>query len=124
MTALLPTALLPQSSRRTSGRTKGGRIGASRQAIWQAFPNLACFAPNISKESFGGFVRFQGVTSPKNLNDVPPNFFVAPASLQPCSRRLRAAFRHSRATRVRTRTAVRVILRCRLVSDAFMAEQA
>ena len=96
MTALLPTALLPMSSRRTSGRSKGGGIEANRQALWQAFPNLACFAPNISKESFGGFVRFQGVTSPKNLNDVPPNFFVAPASLQPYSRRLRAVFRRPR----------------------------
>ena len=85
--------LLPQSSRRTAARSKGGGIEADRQAFWQAFPNLACFAPSISKECFGGFVGFQGVASPKNLNDVPPNFFVAPASLQPYSRRLRAVFR-------------------------------
>jgi hypothetical protein len=61
--------------------------------FFQAFPNFRLFSPNISKESFGGFVGFQGVTSPKSLNDVPPNFFVVPASLQPYSRRLRAVFR-------------------------------
>src|SRR5277367_2006154 len=85
--------LLPQFGRRTAARSKGGGIEADRQAFWQAFPNLACFAPSISKECFGGFVGFQGVASPKNLNDVPPNFFVAPASLQLYSRRLRAVFR-------------------------------
>ena len=84
---------MPRPSRRTAARSKRGGIEADRQAFWQAFPNLACFAPSISKECFGGFVGFQGVASPKNLNDVPPNFFVAPASLQPYSRRLRAVFR-------------------------------
>jgi hypothetical protein len=103
---LIAYCLLPQSSRRTAARSKRGGIEADRQAFWQAFPNLACLAPSISKECFGGFVGFQGVTSPKNLNDVPPNFFVAPASLQPYSRRLRAIFRRPWITRVRSRSAV------------------
>jgi hypothetical protein len=61
-------------------------------AFFQAFPNPGCFAPSFSKQIFGRFVGFQGVASLKNLNDVSPNFFVAPASLQPYSRRHRAAF--------------------------------
>jgi hypothetical protein len=32
------------------------------QAFLQAFPNLGCFAPSFSKDSFGGFVGFQVVT--------------------------------------------------------------
>jgi len=36
------------------------------QAFWQAFPNLSCFAPRISKQFFGDFVEFQGVTRVKN----------------------------------------------------------
>src|SRR5271155_5963402 len=39
---------------------------AGLQAFLQAFPNLGCFAPRISKESFGGFVEFQRVTRAKN----------------------------------------------------------
>jgi hypothetical protein len=35
-------------------------------AVLQAFPNLACFRPSFSKESFGGFVEVQGVASPQN----------------------------------------------------------
>src|ERR1700722_8309696 len=40
---------------------------ADLQAFWQAFPKLACFCPRISKEIFGGFVRFQMVTRVANL---------------------------------------------------------
>ncbi len=63
----LPTAprLLPQSSRRTSGRSKGDGIEASRQAR-QAFPNLACFCSKYFQRKLWRFcVKFQGVTSPK-----------------------------------------------------------
>jgi hypothetical protein len=75
------------------GSEGGGTKAAASQAFLQAFPNLGCFRPSFSKQSFGRFVGFQGVASLKNLNDVSPNFFVAPASLQPYSRRHRAAFR-------------------------------
>jgi hypothetical protein len=81
---------------------------ANLLGFFQAFPNPGCFAPSFSKQIFGRFVGFQGVASLKNLNDVSSNFFVAPASLQPYSRRHRAAFRRlapkadgrSRAVRV------------------------
>ena len=63
------------------------------QAFLQAFPNLSCFCPSFSKESFGGFVGFQGVTRPPNHKGPSPNFFVAPASFRPRSRRRRAALR-------------------------------
>jgi hypothetical protein len=60
----------------------------------QAFPKLGCLAPSFSKQIFGRFVGFQGVASLKNLNDVSLQiFWAAPASLQPYSRRHRAAFR-------------------------------
>ena len=39
-----------------------GEIMAGHLAFLQAFPNLACFSPSFSKQSFGGFVGFQGVT--------------------------------------------------------------
>jgi len=74
----------------------GGRCGgivADLQAFGQAFPKLACFGPRISKEIFGGFVGFQGVTRVPNLKSPLPNLFAAPASFWTHFRRHRAAFR-------------------------------
>jgi hypothetical protein len=34
----------------------------------QAFPNLSCFSPSFSKDSFGGFVPFQCLAIDKNKN--------------------------------------------------------
>jgi hypothetical protein len=65
-------------------------------AFFQAFPNPGCFAPSFSKQIFGRFVGLQGVASLKNLNDVSPNFFVAPASF---SRIPDAIAPHSAASR-------------------------
>jgi hypothetical protein len=39
-------------------RNNGGQLG-----FFQAFPNLGLFSPSFSKESFGGFLGFQGVAS-------------------------------------------------------------
>ena len=50
------------------------------QAFCQAFPNLACFRPRISKHSFGRFVGFQGVTRVPNPKCPSPNFFASPAA--------------------------------------------
>src|SRR5271170_526197 len=50
------------------------------QAFWQAFPNLGCFCPRISKDSFGGFVGFQRVTRVPNPKCPPPNFFASAAA--------------------------------------------
>jgi hypothetical protein len=69
----------------------GGMMAASK-AFLQAFPNLACFPPRISKESFGGFLGFQGVTRVKNPKCPSPNFFAAPASFWSHCRRHRAMF--------------------------------
>jgi hypothetical protein len=49
-------------------------------AFLQAFPNLACFAPSFSKQSFGGFVGFQGVASLQNPKCGTPNFLPLPPS--------------------------------------------
>jgi hypothetical protein len=54
------------ASRRASSVANGapasrGRVPASK-FFFQTFPNLGLFSPRISKESFGGFVGFQGVT--------------------------------------------------------------
>jgi hypothetical protein len=75
---------------------KGGGIKTGLQAFLQAFPNLSCFRPSFSKESFGGFVGFQGVTRPPNLKAPLPNFFVRLPSFLPHSRRRRAALRRRR----------------------------
>jgi hypothetical protein len=48
--------------------------------FFQAFPNLRLFSPNISKESFGGFVGFQGVARVANRKSAFPNLFAASAS--------------------------------------------
>ena len=40
----------------------------------QGFPNLACFSPSFSKDSFGDFVGFQGVTRAQNQKCPHPNF--------------------------------------------------
>jgi hypothetical protein len=50
------------------------------QAFFQAFPNFACFAPSFSKDFFGRFVRFQGVTIDPNPKGPFPNFLAAAAS--------------------------------------------
>src|SRR5271156_1483622 len=54
---------------------------AGLQTLLQAFPNLGCFCPRISKESLGGFVGFQEVTRVKNPKSPFPNFFAALALL-------------------------------------------
>src|SRR5277367_5902328 len=43
------------------GREQPRRNKGTLQAFFQASPKIACFAPSFSKESFGGFVGFQGV---------------------------------------------------------------
>jgi hypothetical protein len=66
---------------------------AASKALWQAFPNLSCFSPRISKQSFGGFVEFQRVTRVKNSKRPSPNFFAALASLWSYFWRRPVAFR-------------------------------
>ena len=53
------------------------------QAFCQAFPNLGCFCPRISKDSFGGFVGFQRVTRVPNPKCPSPNFFASAGSQNP-----------------------------------------
>jgi hypothetical protein len=60
--------------RRGEGRKTGG-IKAASKPFLQAFPNLGCFRPRISKDSFGGFLGFQWVTRGKNPKCVPSKFF-------------------------------------------------
>jgi hypothetical protein len=71
---------------------EAGGMTAASKAFWQAFPNPACFPPRISKESFAGFVGFQGVTRVKNTKCPSPNFFAAPASFWSHFWRHRATF--------------------------------
>ena len=47
-------------------------------ALFQAFPKLACFSTSFSKQSFGGFVRFQGVASLQNPSARTSNFLPLP----------------------------------------------
>src|SRR5271170_3181790 len=60
---------------------------AASKLFLQAFPNLACFCPSFSKESFGRFVGFQGVASLPNRKCGLSKSFVAacplPATFQP-----------------------------------------
>src|SRR5271156_6079226 len=63
------------------------------QAFCQAFPNLGCFCPRISKDSFGGFVGFQRVTREKIQSVLLQIFSPARASFWTHSRRRGAAFR-------------------------------
>ena len=63
---------------RSLGRpSKGGGMRAASQAFLQAFPNLGCFCPSFSKESFGRFVGFQGVASLPNRKCGLSKSFVA-----------------------------------------------
>ena len=64
-----------------------GRIGAAKrgsgarhrlQAFLQAFPNLGCFSPSFSKESFGRFVGFQWVARLPNPKCPLPNILLSP----------------------------------------------
>ena len=71
----------------TRWRNNGGL-----QTFLQTFPNLTCFSPSFSKESFGGFVKFQRVTrvpNPKspfpNFSSLPPPFGLVPNALAPHS---------------------------------------
>jgi hypothetical protein len=50
-------------SRASAHRAEGGEIMARLLAFFQAFPKSGSFSPSFSKESFGGFVGFQGVAS-------------------------------------------------------------
>ena len=70
-----------------SGRNDGGL-----QSFLATFPSPACFPPRISKESFGGFVGFQGVTRVKNPKCPSSKFFWAPASFWSHCWRHRATF--------------------------------
>jgi hypothetical protein len=84
----------PSSDPREAPRVGNGSGGIKPdlQAFWQAFPNLGCFRPSISKDSFGGFLGFQWVTRAKNPKSLLPNFFAAPASFRTPFRRHNAAF--------------------------------
>jgi hypothetical protein len=44
-------------------------------------PNFPSFLPNFSKDSFGGFVEYQGLTRLKKHFDAIPNFFLRPAPI-------------------------------------------
>jgi hypothetical protein len=55
-------SLLGDPAREQQWRNKG-----TLQAFFQAFPKIACFAPSFSKQSFGGFVEFQGITRLPNV---------------------------------------------------------
>ena len=58
-----------EMQRRRAGNGNGNGNGgtmADLQAFWQAFPNLGCFCPRISKESFGDVGGFQGLTRDTN----------------------------------------------------------
>ena len=74
--------------RRGRERERGmGRLGAAKrgsgarhrlQAFLQAFPNLGCFPPSFSKESFGRFVGFQWVARLPNPKCPHPNILLSP----------------------------------------------
>ncbi len=87
------------------GSGRCGEMMADLQAFGQAFPKLACFRPRISKQIFGGFVRFQGVTRVPNLKSLLPNFFAAPASFWTHFPAPPGRFPPTRAARGRTRSA-------------------
>ena len=57
----------PARSEAAGGRSQRWRNKGALQAFFQASPKLACFAPSFSKQSFGGFVGFQGVTRLPNV---------------------------------------------------------
>jgi hypothetical protein len=52
----------PARSEAAGGRSQRWRNKGTLQAFFQAPPKLSCFAPSLSKQIFGGFVGFQGVT--------------------------------------------------------------
>src|SRR5271163_2434125 len=51
---------------------------ATAKLFWRAFPNLACFSPRISKESFGYFGEFQGLTRGSKPKGSISKFFRGP----------------------------------------------
>jgi hypothetical protein len=51
---------------------------AASKLFLQAFPNLGCFCPSFSKESFGRFVGFQGVARLPNPKCPLPNILLSP----------------------------------------------
>src|SRR6201998_203531 len=57
----------PARSETAGGRSQRRRNKGALQAFFQASPKLACFAPSLSKQNFGGFVGFQGVTRFPNV---------------------------------------------------------
>ena len=79
--------------RRGRERERGmGRLGAAKrgsgarrrlQAFLQAFPNLGCFSPSFSKESFGRFVGFQWVARLPNPMSPLPNILLSLGSKNP-----------------------------------------
>ena len=79
---------------RSSGRfQKCGGTRAASKLFLQAFPNLGCFCPSFSKESFGRFVGFQGVASLLNRKCGLSKSFVAARPFRPPSCRPRTTFR-------------------------------
>ncbi|MFZ0204939.1 MAG: hypothetical protein WAL59_02220, partial [Roseiarcus sp.] len=46
----------PARSEAAGGRSQRWRNKGALQAFFQASPKLACFAPSLSKQIFGGFV--------------------------------------------------------------------
>ena len=98
---------------RQRARRRGGLSGQTRwrnngglQTFLQTLPNLTCFSPSFSKESFGGFVEFQWVTrvpNPKsrfpNFSSRPPPFGLVPNAVAPHSADSAVAIRVCSAVR-------------------------
>src|SRR5580658_1778920 len=57
----------PARSEAAGGRERPRRNKGALQAFFQASPKVACLAPSLSKQSFGGFVGFQWVTRLPNV---------------------------------------------------------
>ena len=82
-----PTSVARGLWGQTRWRNNGGL-----QTFLQTFPNLTCFSPSFSKESFGGFVEFQRVTRVPNPKSRFPNYSSRPPPVRPRSERRRATF--------------------------------
>jgi hypothetical protein len=48
------------------------------QAFFQAFPNLSLISPSSSKDSFGGFAKFQGLATESKPKRSFSKFFTSP----------------------------------------------
>jgi hypothetical protein len=67
---------------RTAAQPRPGDSPTSK-LFCQAFPKFGLFSPRISKESFGVFVEFQGVTVDANPKKRPFQIFVFSSALEP-----------------------------------------